>query len=84
MNGRRGEANAAVHKAAVGEPVTQEIAISVKGDRVECSINGTVVAGYDKSAVVTAGKLASTDGVYGLRFAHNTEVIVTGLSITKP
>jgi hypothetical protein len=84
MNGRRGEANAAVHKAAaVGEPVTQEIAISVKGDRVECAINGTVVAGYDKSAVVAAGKLASTDGAYGLRFAHNTEVIVTGLSLTK-
>jgi hypothetical protein len=84
MNGRRGEANAAVHKAAgQGEPVTQEIAISVKGDRVECSINGTVVAGYDKPAVVTSGKLKSTDGVYGLRFAHNTEVIVTGFGVTK-
>ncbi len=84
MNGGRGEANPAVHKAAgKGEPVTQEIAVSVKGDRVECAINGTVVAGYDKPAVVTAGKLTSTDGVYGLRFAHNTDVIVTGLSITK-
>lgn len=84
MNGRRGEANAAVHKAAgVGEPVTQEIAISVKGGKVDCSINGTVVASYDKSAVVTSGKLASTDGVYGLRFAHNTEVLVTGFAVTK-
>ena len=84
MNGGRGGANPAVHKAAgQGEPVTQEIAVSVKGERVECSINGTVVAGYDKSALVTAGKLTSTDGLYGLRFAHNTEVIVTGLSITK-
>jgi hypothetical protein len=84
MNGRRGEANAAVHKAAgQGEPVTQEIAISVKGDRVECSINGTVVAGYDKSAVVTPGKLKSAEGVYGLRFAHNTEVVVTGFGVTK-
>jgi hypothetical protein len=84
MNGRRGETNAAVHKAAApGEPVTQEIAISVKGGRVECSINGTVVAGYDKDAAVAAGKLTSTDGVYGLRFAHNTEVIVTGFSMTK-
>ncbi len=84
MNGRRGEANAAVHKAAgVGEPVTQEIAMSVNGGKVECSINGTVVASYDKAAVVTPGKLASTDGVYGLRFAHNTDVIVTGLSLTK-
>lgn len=84
MNGRRAEANAAVNKAAgPGEPVTQEIAVSVKGDRVECAINGTVVAGYEKSALVTAGKLTSTDGVYGIRFAHNTEATVTGLSMTK-
>ena len=84
MNGRRGEANAAVHKAAgPGEPVTQEIAISVKGGKVECSINGTVVASYDKSAVVAPGKLKSTDGVYGLRFAHNTEVDVTGFGMSK-
>ncbi len=84
MNGRRGEANEAVHKAAgVGQPVTQEIAISVTPTGVECKINGTVVASYDKSAVVGAGKLSSTDGVYGLRFAHNTEVLVTGLTLEK-
>ena len=84
MNGRRGEANAAVNKAAgPGEPVSQEIALSVKGDRVECSINGTVVAGYDKSAVVTGGKLKSTDGIYGIRFAHNTDATVTGLGMKK-
>ena len=84
MNGRRAEANAAVHKApGQGQPVTQEIAMSVKGGKVECSVNGTVVASYDKAAVVAPGKLASTDGVYGLRFAHNTEVMVTGLSVSK-
>jgi hypothetical protein len=83
MNGR-GEANAAVHKAAAkDEPVTQEISLSVKGDRVECAINGTVVAGYDKSALVMAGKLKSTDGVYGIRFAHNTDATVTGLTMKK-
>jgi hypothetical protein len=84
MNGRRGEANAAVHKAAgPGEPVTQEIAMSVKGDKVSCSINGTEVASYDKASLVTAGKLKSTDGIYGIRFAHNTDATVTGLSMTK-
>jgi hypothetical protein len=84
LNGRRGEANAAVHKAAAqGESVTQEIAVSVKGGKVDCAINGTVVASYDKAEVVTAGKLASTDGVYGIRFAHNTEGVVTGLTVTK-
>jgi hypothetical protein len=81
MNGRRGEENAAVHKAAgPGEPVTQEIAVSVKGDRVECKINGTVVAGYDKAAVVGSGKLKSTDGLYGIRAAHNTDLVVSGLA----
>jgi hypothetical protein len=85
MNGPRGAADPAVNKAAAkGEPVTQEIALSVKGDKVECSINNKVVASYDKSALVTAGKLKSTDGVYGIRFAHNTEAIVTGLKMTKP
>lgn len=80
MNGRGAE-DPAVNKAAgQGEPVTQEIAVSVKGDKVECSINNKVVASYDKSALVTDGKLKSTDGIYGLRFAHNTEVLVTGLS----
>ena len=81
----RGTPDPAVNKAAaVGEPVTQEIAISVRGDKVECSINNKVVASYDKSALVTAGKLKSTDGVYGIRFAHNTEGFVTGLKMTKP
>jgi hypothetical protein len=84
MNGGRGEANEAVHKAAgPGQPVTQEIALSVKGGKVECAINGTVVASYDKGALVTDGKLKSTDGAYGLRFAHNTEVNVTGFTMTK-
>ena len=84
MNGRGETPTTPVHKAAgPGQPVTQEIALSVKGDHIKCSINGTVVAGYDKSALVTAGKLAGTDGVYGLRFAHNTEVVVTGFGVTK-
>ena len=81
MNGRHGEANPAVHKAAgSGQPVTQEIALSVKGSQVQCAINGTVVATYEKAALVTPGKLKSTDGTYGIRFAHNTDALVTGLS----
>ena len=84
LNGRRGETNAAVHKASgPGEPVTQEIAVSVKGDKVECAVNGTVVGSYNKADAVGAGKLKSTDGLYGIRFGHNTEAIVTGLTMTK-
>src|SRR5215203_6665343 len=45
LNGPRGAANPAVNKAAgPGQPVTQEIALSVKGDKVECAINNQVVA----------------------------------------
>ncbi|WP_213806842.1 hypothetical protein [Granulicella sp. dw_53] len=84
MNGR-GEKNDAVHKAArAGEPVSQEIAMQVKGDKVSCIINGTTVGTYDKAALVTAGKLKSTDGLYGIRFAHNTDATVTDLKMTKP
>lgn len=85
LNGPEGESNAAVHKAAgPGEKVSQEIAMSVKGDKVTCSINGTVVGTYNKADLVGPGKLKSLDGVYGIRFAHNTDAIVTDLKITKP
>jgi hypothetical protein len=83
LNGR-GEKNDAIHKASgVGSPVSQDIALSVKGDKVECSINGTVVGSYDKSALVGPNRLESTDGVYGVRFGHNTEATVKGLTLTK-
>ena len=83
LNGRGAPAPSVNKAAGVGEPVTQEIAVSVKGDKVECSINGAVVGSYDKASVVGAGKLKSTDGVYGVRFAHNTEAMVSGLTMTK-
>ncbi len=84
MNGRAGAQNAAVHKAAaVGELVTNEVSVSVKGDKVSCSMNGTEVASYSKADLVTAGKLKSTDGVYGVRFAHNTEVTFNGVTAGK-
>jgi len=84
VNGRRGEQNAAVHTAAgEGQPVTQEIAMSVRGDVIECAINGTVVGSYPVSEVVADGRLSSTGGVYGIRAAHNTEAMVSGLSISR-
>ena len=85
LNGPRGEANPAVNKAAGKlQPVSQQIAVSVKGNTITCAINGTVVGTYNKSDVVAAGKLKSTDGVYGVRFGHNTDATVTGLTVTKP
>ena len=85
MNGRRGGTNDAVHKASgPGAPVTQTIAMSVKGGNVQCAINGAVVATYPMSEVVGAGKLTSTNGVYGIRFGHNTEATVSGPTVSKP
>ena len=85
MDGRAGTVNAAVNKAAgKGSPVKQEIAMWVKGDKVGCTINGTEVASYDKATVIGDGKLKTLDGVYGIRAAHNTEVMVSGLSAGKP
>jgi hypothetical protein len=84
MNGRAPAADAAVNKAGgVGQPVTQEIEITVKGASVSCSINKKIVATYDRSALVTTGKLKSTDGIYGIRFAHNTDAIVSNFKKTK-
>jgi len=84
MNGRSTASTAVNRAGGPGEPVTQEIAVSVKDNKVQCSINGTVVGTYDRSALVSDGKLKSTDGVYGLRFSHNTDAIVTGFTLTKP
>jgi hypothetical protein len=80
----RGEANDAIHKAAgPGQPVTQMIAVQVKGDSVSCQINGTVVGTYKKADLIAPGKLKSTDGVAGIRFAHNTDATVTDFMVMK-
>ena len=84
LNGRRGETNDAVNKAAAkGQSVTQKIAVKVSADKVECLINDKVVGTYAKTDVVGAGKLKSTDGIYGLRFGHNTDAHIAGLKMTK-
>lgn len=84
LNGRMGAKNAAVHVApGKDQPVTQEIALTVKGGHVDCLINGTVVAGYDKAELVAPGKLKTLDGIYGVRFTHNVEAVITGLGVTK-
>jgi hypothetical protein len=76
--------NPAVHKVeAQDAEITQEIAWNVKGGNAECVINGTVVASLKKADIVGPGKLESTDGIAGIRAAHNSDVYVTGFSVTK-
>ena len=62
--------------------MTQDIQWTVKGNRAECSVNGMVIAGYDKSQLASSG-VKSTDGVYGIRFTHNVEAVITGFAMTK-
>jgi hypothetical protein len=74
--------HAAVQKAEGPDAaVTQEVALTVKGDSVECSINGQVVSTLKKSEVTGAGKLESTDGITGIRTSHNSDVVVTGFGV---
>ena len=47
VSARKPEPNAAIAKAAgKGSPVKQDIAVTVTGDKIECSVNGTVVGSY--------------------------------------
>ena len=74
----------AIKKAATpADPVTQEIAWVVKGGKADCVINGTSVASFAAADIVGAGKLESTDGVWGIRVSHNMDLTVTKLAATK-
>jgi hypothetical protein len=68
--------NAAV-KAEGPDGATNEIAWTVKGGVATCSINGTVVA------TVEAGKMPSTDGIYGIRVTHNVDLTISGFGLSK-
>jgi len=72
-----------VKKVEKGQPVTQEIKMSVKGSRVSCTINGTEVANMDKGELVGEGKVESVQGIAGIRVAHNVDVKVTNFKVEK-
>jgi hypothetical protein len=63
------------------EEVVQEVAWHVKGDRVECTVNGTAVWSGAKADVTGPGKLESTDGIAGIRAGHNSDVYITGFDV---
>ena len=77
FNAAKRQPNEAVHKAAEGGSVKQDIVWTVKGDQATCSVNGTVVATLTKADLVGPGKLQSLDGVYGIRAAHNVDIVVS-------
>jgi hypothetical protein len=73
----------ALKKADANGESTNEIGWRVSGSKVSCVINGTEVKSFEKSEVMGADKVASTDGVYGIRVSHNLELTVSGLAMTK-
>ncbi|MEZ5319564.1 MAG: hypothetical protein R2752_19345 [Vicinamibacterales bacterium] len=76
-------ANPAINKPGADGSVTQNVAFKVTADRVQCEVNGAVVIDLAKSDVVAPDKLSSTDGIYGFRSGHNTDVVVTGFAMQK-
>jgi len=75
--------NAALHKADANGESTNEIGWRVKGGQAACVVNGVAVKSFDKAELVGADKLASTDGIYGIRVSHNLELTVSGLAKSK-
>ena len=74
--------NDAVHKAAGPDAeVVQEVGWNVKGDRLECVVNGAVVWSGAKADVTGPGKLQSTDGITGIRVSHNSDALVTNFAV---
>ena len=63
--------------------MVQEVAWTVKGDAVSCTINGTAVWTGTKADVTGPGKLASTDGVVGIRVSHNSDALVSNFAVGK-
>jgi hypothetical protein len=75
--------NAAVKTAAAEAEVVQDVSWNVKGDKLECVVNGTAVWSGTKADVTGDGKLTSTDGITGIRVSHNSDAMVTGFAVGK-
>jgi hypothetical protein len=74
----------AVKKADTAETqVVQEVGWNVRGDKVECVINGTAVWSGTKADVTGPGKLASTDGIAGIRVSHNSDALVSNFAVSR-
>lgn len=69
--------HAAIRTAGADGSTSNDVAWRVTGDRAECLINGTVVAGFDK------GQIVGTDGIFGLRFSHNMEMMISGFGLSR-
>ena len=69
----------ALKKADTNGQSTNEVGWRVKGGKASCVVNGVEVKTLEPSEMVGPDKLASTDGIYGIRVSHNLEITVSGL-----
>ncbi len=76
-------ASEAIHRPDAQGNSSNTIAWRVDRERVACVINGIAVATFPHAVLIGNGKLASTDGAYGLRINHNLDVRVTGFRVTQ-
>lgn len=74
--------NDAIHKAVNGV-ATNEVGWRVKGDKASCVVNGVEVQSWNKADLVGADKLASLDGLFGIRVTHNVDVTVSPPALVK-
>jgi hypothetical protein len=73
------EASPVVKKPDATGKSVNALEVRVMADKIDYVVNGTVVHSTPK-----AGLTAKTDGIYGLRINHVLEVVIEGLSVTKP
>jgi len=76
-------ADPAVTTAGENGSAKDDVAITVASDKVSCSVNGKEVFSMPKADAIGAGKLESTDGIYGLRASHNLSIHVSNFGMTK-
>jgi hypothetical protein len=73
----------AITKADGQGNATNEVGWRVKGGNATCVVNGQDVKSLTAAELVGAGKLASTNGIYGYRVSHNLDLHVTPLAVSK-
>jgi opacity protein-like surface antigen len=77
-------AHDALRKADANGESTNEIGWRVQGGKASCVVNGVALKTFERAEVVGPDKLASTDGIYGIRVSHNLELTVSGLAKSRP
>jgi hypothetical protein len=72
--------NAAINKQSADGKATNELAIDVTADKTSFLANGKEVFSVPSKNLVGDGKLASLDGIAGIRVNHNLDVHIGSFS----